>query len=149
MEHDKQGGWAKGGGTHLTAIGAHIGCLGRHLEPANFVVIRSIAGIAVAGAANDALVVNGLDDDGMLLCAEGAHQLRLEQVLALRQRLRLRSLQTDRVLEIAGDAATRRSSEEPKGCLGAKCGGCGAKKSSGCQHDAGCPVMHCAGSAFS
>ena len=117
MAHDKQGGWAKGGSTHLTAISAHIGCLGRHLEPANFVVIRSIAGIAVAGAANDALVVDGLDDDGMLLCAEGAHQLRLEQVLALRQRLRLGSLQTDRVLEVAGDAA--KLGEAPKNRRGA------------------------------
>ena len=70
MEHDKQGGWAKGGGTHLTAIGAHIGCLGRHLEPANFVVIRSVAVGTVARAADDALVVDGLNDDGVLLGAE-------------------------------------------------------------------------------
>ena len=89
------------------------------------------------GASNDALVVNALDDDGVLLGAEGANQLRLEQVLALRERLRLRSLQTDRVLQVAGDAAARGSSEEPEGGLRAECRGCGAEEASGCQHDVG------------
>jgi len=102
-----------------------------------FLVIRRVTLVAVPGASDDALVVNALDKNGVLLGAEGANQLRLEQVLALRERLRLGSLQTDRVLQVAGDAAARGSSEEPEGGLCAECRGCGAEEASGCQHDVG------------
>ena len=88
----------------------------------------------MARAANYALMVDRLHDHGVLLGAEGSNQLGLEQILALSSSLSLCSLKANGVLEVAGDAATGRCSEEPKRGLGAKSSNCGAEKASGCQH---------------
>ena len=128
------------GGTNLAAISTDKRGFGCHLEPANFVVIRCVTVAAVTRAANNALMMDGLNYHRVLLGAEWSDQLGLEQILALSERLSFCPLKTNSVFKVAGNTAIGARSKKSKGGLGAKCSYCGAEKSSGCQHDSGCPV---------
>jgi hypothetical protein len=85
-------------------------------------------------------MMDGLNYHRVLLGAKWSDQLGLEQILALSERLSFCPLKTNSVFKVAGNTAIGARSKKSKGGLGAKCSYCGAEKSSGCQHDSGCPV---------